>query len=120
MESSDPSISESVESTADRDIETGKAELLDIIQKADLATAGPDARAMKVWEVLKASPKYAELSTWDIVCFAGAGVAMFHQFHPWLEDAAKKLAAITHTIHYANYELIVKQEAEAEAHRQGG
>lgn len=92
-------------------------EILDIIELADSKTANPDQRAMKVWDALKKSPDYDKLSTWDIVCFAGNGVAMFHTFHPWLEEAAKQLAKIMHTIHYANWESIVKEELDAEIAR---
>jgi hypothetical protein len=89
-------------------------EILDIIELADSKTANPDQRAMKVWDALKKSPDYGSLSTWDIVCFAGNGVAMFHTFHPWLEEAAKNLAKLMHTIHYANWEVIAREELDAE------
>jgi hypothetical protein len=89
-------------------------EILDIIQLADSKTASPDERAKRVWDALKSSPDYDKLTTWDIVCFAGNGVAMFHTFHPWLEDAAKNLAKIMHTIHYANWESIAQEELDVE------
>jgi len=105
---------QSAESGAGTETEPAVREILDIIELADSKTANPDQRAMKVWDALKKSPDYGNLSTWDIVCFAGNGVAMFHTFHPWLEDAARNLAKLMHTIHYANWETIAREELDAE------
>lgn len=91
--------------------------ITDIVKEADLHTLSPDQRATRVWEALKKSPDYDTLSTWDIVCFAGNGVAMFHTFHPWLEEAARNLAQLMNTIHYANWEAIVEQEKENKLNR---
>lgn len=114
MDGNNTSGGESTQSSAESGPE-GEATLqhiTDIVKLADSHTASPDQRAIKVWDALKKSPDYDKLSTWDIVCFAGNGVAMFHTFHPWLEEAARNLAQLMNTIHYANWEAIVEQEKE--------
>lgn len=92
-------------------------EIMEIVKLADSKTPSPDQRAMRVWDALKKSPDYDTLSTWDIVCFAGNGVAMFHTFHPWLEQAARDLAKLMNTIHYANWETIAAEESDVEIAR---
>lgn len=63
-------------------------------------TANPNARAIKVLDILKSHPNWKELDQWDLVCFASEFLGGALPIFPFLKEVVKKLGQEVYNAHY--------------------
>lgn len=80
------------------------------IGTVDKQIASPSERAALVWNLLRS--EHPDLTDWDLICFSTEYLGMMVQVHPWLEELAKKLAALVYTAHYLTPDTDVSSSIE--------
>lgn len=68
------------------------------IRLVDAQTPSPEARALRVWNVLQTHDP--DLTTWDILCFCAEFMGMTSQRYQWIIPLSKHFAKLVYSAHY--------------------